>query len=190
MKPHVIIGILCLFIITGFFTRCSVRFGSTPANPTTDSDTVWTNELVQIATGSISNPPSRSVFVDYPWNGATNGAINNPKGLAGILLTNFTGTAMFVDTSDGSVKYLGNDRALADAYEKGVDAGYVLGRIMASRETVRMYVRAYSDPSLADAAAMMAVRDANAATAFRLEEANALSEARKILQESTNIVTQ
>ena len=168
MKPRAIIGILCLFIIAGLFTRCSVRFGSTPANPTTDSTTVWTNELVQIATG------------------ATNVATNNPKGMAGILLTNFTGSA-FVDYPwNGGTNEPTLTMACALAYKSGVDSGYVLGRIMASRETVRMYVRAYSDPSLADAAAMMAVRDANAATAFKLEEANALSEARKILQESTN----
>lgn len=179
MKIHqVIIGTFYLIIIAGLVVIVRGKVSGDKNETPVNGVTVWTNELVQIATG------------------ATNGATNNPKGLAGILQTNFTGS-VFVDyhwngaTNDLYVRKMQVEEptltmACALAYKSGVDSGYVLGRIMASRETVRMYVRAYSDPSLADAAAMMAVRDANAATAFRLEEANALSEARKIIQESTN----
>lgn len=180
MKTSVRITLIVSMTVIAVATTVAITFVQSPKNfrpkwtNGVDRATTWTNELVQIATGAISNPPSRksfdmtnfigSAFVDYPWNGATNDLYVRK---------------MQVEEPTPSM-------ACAHAYKSGVDSGYVLGRIMASRETVRMYVRAYSDPSLADAAAMMAVRDANAATAFRLEEANALSEARKIIQESTN----
>lgn len=155
----VLIGLLAAFNMV-----LERRIGRPKDKVRTSGVTTWTNELVQIATGATNNPPRQKAFD----------------------LTNFTGS-VFVDHHWNEVTNKPTlPTACALAYKSGVDSGYVLGRIMASRETVRMYVRAYSDPSLADAAAMMAVRDANAATAFRLEEANALSEARKIIQESTN----